>query len=340
MSDPPPFGVDAVGSGRTPPGPLIQNVPLRRNQNFIGRANDIQFIEKIFISEIQHECRWIALWGLGGVGKTQIALEYIYRNKDNYKVIWWLRSEEPGKLHDDYIELGRVLGLDSIGSSDRSGIVKAVRDSLEDAGHWLLVFDNADNPESLADFIPVRNGNVLVTTRNPNWGDIVQVRHIRVWPRSESIDYLCQRTSELKKDVADALADALGDLPLALAQACAYIAKTGETLDRYLELFTSRRKDLWGREERPFDYNKTVTATWSMAIHQIRRTSPEAARLLEMVADLDRLPYQVTSPWSESLEEGWPIPSSSMIRLQPSERIPSSSAAEIGFSSILLCERS
>ncbi len=111
-------------------------------------------------------------------------------------------------------------------------------------------------------------------------------RQLRAWDRPESIEFLRKRTSDENNSAADALADALGDLPLALAQAAAYIEKTRTTYEEYLELFLSRRRDLWGEEDKPLGYNETIATTWGVAISEIRHSRPEAAKLLELFATL------------------------------------------------------
>ncbi|NOR77569.1 MAG: tetratricopeptide repeat protein, partial [Methanophagales archaeon] len=100
----------------------------------------------------------------------------------------------------------------------------------------------------------------------------------------ESIEFLCKRTGQEDKKAADALADELGDLPLALEQAGAYIETTGISLTEYQELFQSRRKELWGDESHPQDDRKSVATTWSLAMEQVRQESQAAADLLNLCA--------------------------------------------------------
>jgi hypothetical protein len=119
-----------------------------------------------------------------------------------------------------------------------------VRCWLEQNGGWLLVFDNAQNFKDLQDYLPrTGKGHAIITSLNPNWGGTVKTLPVDVFSRDESIDFLLSRTGQ--KGGADALSEALGDLPLALEQAGAYILATKITLADYLELFQTRRNELW-----------------------------------------------------------------------------------------------
>lgn len=155
----------------TLPNNAIVRIPHQRNPNFTGRSTLLSWIDSQFATKETVAPR-LVLHGLGGVGKTQIANEYLYKFSDSYKLIWWIRSEELGKISDDFAELALALQLDGAGHSDRSSLIEAVRRELEDRREWLLIFDNAERPEDLSAVLPRRGGNVLVTSRNPNWGEI------------------------------------------------------------------------------------------------------------------------------------------------------------------------
>ncbi|NVL93610.1 MAG: tetratricopeptide repeat protein, partial [Desulfobacterales bacterium] len=169
---------------------------------------------------------------------------------------------------------------------------------------WLLIFDNARRPEDLRAYLPLAaTGHVLVTSRNPAWRGLASPLTVQVWERPESVAFLLKRTGQTDEAAADALAEALGDLPLALAQAGAYVDATRTTLADYLELFQSRRTELWEDERPPLDYPHTVATTWSLAMDQIGKDSPASADLLNLCAYLgpDDIPQTLLREGKEHL---------------------------------------
>jgi hypothetical protein len=163
-----------------------------------------------------------------------------------YRVIWWIRSEEPATMAADYASLAVDLNLPEKDSTDQTEIAKAVKRWLEHNPGWLLFFDNAQDTGEIRNYLPLGGaGHVIITSRNPLWGSVAKRLSAHVFDRAESIEFFCKRTGQEDKKAADALADVLGDLPLALEQAGAYIETTGIKLTEYQELFQSRRKELW-----------------------------------------------------------------------------------------------
>ncbi|HNT72062.1 MAG TPA: hypothetical protein PKK92_03270, partial [Methanothrix sp.] len=213
----------------------ISNIPHPHNPNFTGRVDLLEKLEETLASgERAAFTQTSAITGLGGVGKTQLALEYSYSHADDYRVIWWVRSEEPATLAADYAGLAARLNLPEKDSQDQRITVEAVRRWLEENGGWLLVFDNAQEPENLTDYLPRTGaGHVIITSRNPNWGGTAKPLLVDVFSRQESVEFLLSRTGQT--DGAHALAEALGDLPLALEQAGAYIQETGISFATYLK---------------------------------------------------------------------------------------------------------
>ncbi|HEX6385576.1 MAG TPA: hypothetical protein VF177_12975 [Anaerolineae bacterium] len=220
------------------------------------------------------------------MGKTQLALEYCYRHKDGYDVIWWLRADETATLAADLIELGRALGLPVKGISEQSAAVTVVRRWLEGRERrWLLVCDNADmvKPDDLRPYLPKDGpGHVLITSRNPVWGRLARVLAVGVFTADEAIDFLLERTGREERKEAAALAEALGYLPLALEHAGAYVEETGITLTEYQQRFEQRRPALWQRVSAPGDYHATITTTWELAFQRLRTDSPAAVALFDL----------------------------------------------------------
>jgi hypothetical protein len=212
----------------------------------------------------------IVLYGLGGAGKTSVAVEYAHRRLANCGVVWQLAAEEPATLAAGFGELAAQLG-------PRPGDpVAAVHAALARRDDWLLIFDNVPDPAEIAGMVPpAGGGQVVVTSRYAFWpgGQAVEVP---VLDRAVGAGFLLARTGvagAAEEKAADELAAELGGLPLALEQAAAYMESTGRGIGQYLGLFRRRRAELLGRGE--------VATTWSLALAEL---GDPAAGLLRLVA--------------------------------------------------------
>jgi len=235
-------------------------------------------------------------------------LEYAYRQKDDYDVFWWVRSEEPVTLAADYAGLAAKLDLPENTSPDQGAIIEAVRSWLEKNEGWLLVFDNAQNFEDLEGYLPrAGSGHVIITSRKQSWGGVARMVPVDMFTPAESVEFLRRRTGQEDEDAAKALADALGNPPLALEQAGAYIEETGISLASYLNLFQERQKDqkeLLGRGK-PAAYPDTVATTWDLSFQKASEEVPASADLLNLCAFLapDDIPKSILAEGLEYLPE-------------------------------------
>lgn len=288
----PPFpGIAASTMSAQPrfPGalPTIWNVPHVRNPNFTGREELLSMMSSRLTSG-HPTTSVLPVSGLGGVGKTQLAIEYAYRQSTDYTLVWWLRAEEPAILAADYASLAQHLpDLSLKDAGDQSIIIDTVRRWLGRHHGWLLIFDNAHDPAGIQTFLPQGGiGHVVVTSRNPNWGDWATPLTVTVMDEGDAITLLVKRTRQTDERSARILASALGFLPLALVQAGAYIEATAINMADYLVLFEHRRSELWKDEPAPYDYPCTVATTWRIAIDAIRKESPVSGDLLTLCAYL------------------------------------------------------
>jgi hypothetical protein len=261
---------------------------------------------------------------MGGIGKSQIAVEYVYRHANEYDLIWWIPSENPSEIKESLVKLAQRLELPVERSIDTA--VPAVLEALsmgEPYRRWLLVFDNADRPEDVREFWPRRGeGHILVTSRNSQWARVAEAVEVNVFQRSESRELLQRRNADLADEDADRLAVALGDLPLAVEQAAAWRAETGMTTDEYLQLLADKRTELL-ESRPPVDYDVTVEAAWNVSLDSLRAENPGALELLEVCAFFSPEPISRAIfsgvrnvPVSPALEEilGDPIQLSRAIR--------------------------
>jgi tetratricopeptide (TPR) repeat protein len=261
--------------------PDHHNLP-HRNPNFSGREQLLLNLRESLTKGQKTALTQQALYGLGGIGKTQLAVEYVYRHSASYEVIWWIRSEEPSTLASNYAALALELNLPEKEEASQALVVQSVMRWLERNSDWLLIFDNARDADSIRSFLPrSASGHVLITSRNPDWKSVGNPLQIEVWERSESVEFLLKRTGQVDEAAANALAEALGDLPLALEQAAVYCDKKKRSFADYLTLFNTRRAELWNREKAPDGYKETVATTWSLAFEEIRKV-PMAEELLSL----------------------------------------------------------
>jgi tetratricopeptide (TPR) repeat protein len=278
-----------------PPGTLpdIWNVPHLRNPNFTGRE---ELLRDLYDSLLSGHPAAVtqAISGLGGVGKTQLAIEYTYRNAENYSLVWWVRAEDPITLVSDYSELGQRIGLRTNRDEDKGLIAAAVRDWLSHNSGWLLVFDNAPDLASCERLIPYgTTGHVIITSRNTNWKRLAQQFQVRTMSRDEAVAFLLKRLGEGQSHGAELLCEQLGDLPLALEQAAAYIDASNITISEYLQVFRKHARELLG----------AVATTWTLSLDRLKTESPEALDLMNLFAFLapEEIPRELAKKITASL---------------------------------------
>jgi tetratricopeptide (TPR) repeat protein len=266
--------------------PGICNLPHLRNPNFTGRDDLLKLLHDS-LNPGKPAALTQAMHGLGGVGKTQTAVEYIYRHAAEYDLAWWIRAEEPAKLASDYAALAEPLKLRERSAQDQGIIVQAVRGSLAGCGRWLIVFDNATGPEEIRGYLPLGGtGHVLVTSRNPAFGGVAHPLKVEKMSADEAVEFLLKRTQQNDGAAAAALAKELGYLPLALAHAGAYMEETGTAIASYLKTFSARQTALLAKAKPPEDYPATVATTWEISFRAVEKESEAAGQLMDLCAFL------------------------------------------------------
>jgi hypothetical protein len=169
-----------------------------------------------------------------------------------------------------------------------------------------LIFDNAKELSEVGKYIPEGAlGDVLITSRNPNWRGVAEPISVKELERAESIDFLCRRTGQKDEDFAAQLAEALGDLPLALEQAGAYIESRNKTFQSYLELFNNYQKDLLSWRPKDAKYSLAVAATWEASFTQAKEEVPESADLLNLISFFspEDIPLDILIDGAQYLQE-------------------------------------
>jgi tetratricopeptide (TPR) repeat protein len=277
------------------------NVPTR-NKNFTGRDDILDLLREGASSRVTAVLPESGrrssegdpsnpvpqgVHGLGGVGKTATAVEYAWRYRSDYDLVWWIAADQLPSVRGSLADLAQRLGLEASPTAGVDGLIAAVRDALrrgEPYSRWLIVFDNADQPEDIEDLIPAGPGDVLITSRNHRWESVIRTVPMDVFRPQESRDFLLKRVRKgLTETDAERLATELGHLPLALEQAGAMLAETGMPADEYLRLLKDHAAEIMN-EGPPSGYPRSMTAAWKLSVDAVKRSRPQALEVLRCCA--------------------------------------------------------
>lgn len=264
----------------------VWNVPFRRNTYFTGRTDILADMRaSLLMSESSNRVQ--AIHGVGGVGKTQLAVEFAYRHAGDYSVVWWIRSEEPTVMLAEFAALAEKLSLDLPEDATLEVTRDAVRDALDHRGSWLLIFDNVVSESSLRKFLPrKRTGHVLITSRASQWRGIARAVPLEGLSRDDAARLLMRRTGQKDQLSAARLAQALGALPLSLEHAAACITAAELTFSAYLTEYENTYATFLRARRNASEYPQSVAMTCELALSHLDRKSPAAADLLTLMSFL------------------------------------------------------
>ena len=281
------------------PNSALWYVPFPRNPFFTGRATLLQSLHELLQQNTATALtQSYALHGLGGIGKTQIALEYMYRYARAYTAIFWVSAETFETLLASFVTLANILDLTEQQEPDQNKIVRAVVRWLSTQKDWLLVCDNVEDIALLQSFLPSSHqGSVLLTTRLQAVGTLAQQLSVEPLTREEGLTFLLQRAKLLPPgmvpthlapaDVSAArtVVEAMDGLPLALDQVGAYIEETQCGLESYLQQYHQRRARLLERRGHSSqDHLSSVYTTLSLSFQQVEQHNPTAVEMLQFCA--------------------------------------------------------
>ncbi len=255
----------------------------RRNFDFIGRAAELKALSANLAARDGRAPAMQVISGMGGIGKTELATEFVYRHIDQYEIVWWIRAEHHDRVRQALVDLGQRLELrQAVVEIGRDRTIQAVLEALGSGSRpsWLLVYDNATLPLELQRYMPdgLPGGHIIVTSRLRSWPGHRDADSIQVLPftTDEAVYLLRRRVAGLASDEAltgdedtlrsreaERLANALGYLPIAVEHAAAYLAETGQTVAGYLSRFDENPHLLLS--EQPADFPGPVSATWAMS---------------------------------------------------------------------------
>src|SRR6266516_2187775 len=290
--------------------PPIWNIPYPQNPLFTGReelltqlAATLQTGQPTALSQPQ------AITGLGGIGKTQLALEYAYRHRRDYRAVLWALADTRENLTSSYLTVATLLNLPEKDEQESARIMVAVKNWLQHNTGWLLILDNADDLALAREFLPQSfRGQVLLTTRAQATGRFARRLEVDILPTEQGTLFLLRRASLLApdatleqaseggRDQARTICQELGGLPLALDQAGAYIEETGCSLSDYLDLFKLEQKALLKRRGAvPVDHPQSVATTFSLTFKKVQQRNKAAIELLKFCSYLapDVIPLEL-----------------------------------------------
>jgi tetratricopeptide (TPR) repeat protein len=297
----PPFPSTAAQPRAVFPGAFPKNNLPDRNPHFTGRDAILEEIHRRFQTGQAVSLRQTVA-GLGGVGKTQTALEYAYRHAGDYDDILWVNAESG--LQDAYLYFARSKGLLPAAENVAwEQVREAVRGWFDQPGRFLIIYDNVKDYEVLDNCLPRISGHVLITTRDEHF-QLGTALDITVFEPEEATGFLKERLGRDEGEAAKKLAARLGYLPLALEQAAAYMVATHETCQGYLELLEKHGLEMFDEQDaKAHGYKSTVKATWSIAIKNIAESNESAKQLLNVCAYCapDKIPLSLLIESREKL---------------------------------------
>ena len=298
--------------------PPIWNIPHRRNPYFTGREKLLsQLTAALRAGQTTALSQPQAISGLGGIGKTQIALEYAYRYYQDYQAVLWTSADTLDTLISGFVEFAKQLPLPQKDEKDQLVVVEAVKNWLKTHDQWLLILDNADDLAIVKDFLPsTGRGHTLLTTRAASMGQLASRIEVDTLDQDVGALFVLRRVDLLAADasldqalshdvaLARQLVREMGGLPLALDQAGAYIEEVPCSLSDYLKLYRQYRAELL-KERRSLlpDHPEPVATTWSLSFEKIEQSNLAAADLLRVCAFLqpDAIPEEILLEGAEHL---------------------------------------
>jgi len=267
------------------PGSFPDNNLPSRNEYFNGRDEHIVAIFNLFMRKnnaVVNICQTIA--GLGGIGKTQIAIEYAYRYGRNYKnCVWFIASENQTTINKYFMDFAKHFKITLSPDSEPENLQQTIKNWFNEHSDWLLIFDNLENFVDIEPYLPnSNNGHLIITTRKDSIGVGAKLG-LDVFNMEEALEFLQKRIVGYGKkelnftdfnEMAPVLVDRLGYLPLALEQAAAYIVKVKCSISTYLKYIEESDFEVFdGENAKPERYEAIVNTTWKLSMETLPQES-------------------------------------------------------------------
>ncbi len=291
--------------------PSIWNIPYRRNPFFTGREEELKGLhDALHADSAAYLTQAQGISGLGGIGKTQTAIEYAYRYRAEYQAVLWASAASSVVLTAAFVRIAALLQLPEQNEPDQQRVVEAVMRWLRTNAQWLLILDNVEDLAIVEPFLPMAGrGHVLLTTRARALGGIARRVEIEKMQAEVGALFLLRRADILplsamldearvdERALSIQITQEMDGLPLALDQAGAYIKETPCTLSEYLDLYRARNTDLLKEPHEDAAYPDSVATTWSLSFEKVAYANPAASELLHLLAFLypEAIPEEIVT---------------------------------------------
>ena len=289
-------------SPAVPPSQKVFMMSYDQNPHFLGRDDLLlrlrQKLQETNPKQYNHR---VAIYGMGGVGKTQIAIEYVHRYQDSYQNIYWINAADQAALLSGFLEIGQKTGC-LIGTMDLPPmeVAKAVLSWLREQENWLLIVDNLDDVTVARGLLPGthKGGHILITTRNPNAMNIpAEGFEIQVFGEEAAVELLRIRSGitkaelSISRTVANDIVHELGYLALAIDHAAAFIRFTDMAITGFLTLYHGSRKELLSRlPDDEKTYSNSIAVTFLLSFDKVKsnpKYGTQASQLLKLFVFLN-----------------------------------------------------
>ena len=284
------------------------NVPYLRNHYFTGRKRTLEELYHALVTNHATELP-VAICGLAGMGKTQLALEYAYQYGSHYETVFWVRADSRDLLLTDFVTIAGILNLPEKHEQNQEVVIHAVKQWLSQQKNFLLIMDDVDDLDMISTFLPrTENGHVLLTTRTQLVGTSAMKFDLERMEKETGATFLLRRAKIIAPDasldrapapdVASALnvAQAMDGLPLALDQAGAYIDGGRCGVAEYFDLYQKRKAVLLRERGSPHGgHPASVMTTFTLLLERLQQEHEVAAFLLNLCAFLhpDAIPREL-----------------------------------------------
>jgi len=284
------------------PGSLVSNLPRPPARVFAGRDDELRQLA----SGLSHD-GVVSVYGSGGTGKSELALQHARRHRGDYRVVWWITATDAAQVKAGLARLAeRLCPAIAVAGNTENAAEWAVG-WLQAHDHWLLILDNVDDPEDARSLIALLpDGQVIVTTRrDAGWQRVATPLRVDVLDPGDAARIILARTGSAPTSLSTAtqIGSELGCLPLALDQAAAYIAQTRISLDAYLTRLREHPASML-QTSAAGEAGQTIARLWDITIEAIQDRDPEAVRLLQVVAHYapDNIPRVLASQGDHQLQ--------------------------------------
>ncbi|MET8277897.1 tetratricopeptide repeat protein [Micromonospora sp. NPDC005174] len=266
-------------------GARLHNLPKPATRLFVGRQEEFAALEAVMSAGSGVICQ--AVHGLGGVGKTELALQYAHRCRDRYPVRWWLTADSPAAIENGLVALTARMNPDLVLTATAAEAASWAVGWLQNQLGWLLVLDNVEQRSDVEPLLAqLDTGHLLITTRRDvNWETLVDgCLRLDMLDRESAVRLLLERGEQQDLLAAAVLADELGYLPLALQQAAGYLRQTRLPVSVYLDRLRAQPAEVLNTIAEGDQAERAVAQVWLLTLDRLREVRPAAIDLLRILS--------------------------------------------------------